>query len=306
MSKPVVSVLMSAYNTEQYVAEAVKSILKQTFTDFEFLIIDDGSTDSSLKILKRFAAQDPRIQLISRENRGIARTRNELLNQAQGEFIAVTDSDDITAPNRLALQVEFLRQHPEIVCVASSFDVVDEKNRYLSHCDVPLDDADIQQLLLKGISLLMHPVAMFRKSVLLEIGGYDEAMVASSDLDLWLRMGEVGKLANLPETLLRYRLNKRSISHRKQTNQRDHAQEACERAWKRRGIQGEFVGDHTDRLHQHEFLLKSGWLGFNTGRRGMAIDYGLQAISSQPRSLESWRLLVCALIKPLPQVQNHV
>src|SRR5689334_11381918 len=113
---PLVSVLMPAYNVEKFVAEAVESILQQTFEEFELNIIDDGSTDGTLSILERYAQRDRRIRLVSRPNQGVVRTRNELLDMSRGELIAKMDSDDISTPDRFQLQVQYLQDHPS--CVA--------------------------------------------------------------------------------------------------------------------------------------------------------------------------------------------
>lgn len=301
---PKISVLVPVYNCDRYLSAAIDSILNQTFIDFELLLMDDGSTDRSPEIMKAYAEKDRRIRVFSNPNQGIAKTLNALLREAKSDIVARMDGDDISFPDRFAKQFDFLQQHPEVVCIAASFDVIDEKSRLINHCEVPTSDREIQDLLLRGISLMIHPCAMYRKSVVVELGGYDETMVAASDLDLWLRLGEVGQLANLPETLIQYRLNKGSISHRKQEKQRNQAREACERAWQRRGITGTFVGDHTNRLHQHEFLLNCGWRGFNSGKRDMAIDYGVQVVTAHPFSVESWRLLLCALLKPLPKLEQ--
>lgn len=301
--QPLVSVLMAVYNNARYLPDAVESILNQTWSDFEFLIIDDGSTDDSWQLLQRYAAIDPRIQISRQENRGIPKTRNELLAKAQGEFMAIVDGDDITLPERLARQVEFLQQHPEVVCVGGAFDRIDEKGRLIDHYDPPQTDAEIQALLLSGTSILLHPCAMVRRSAMLQVGGYNETMVGSADLDLWLRLGEIGQLVNLPDTLLKYRLHWGSITYQRQNRQTLDAQNACARAWKRRGIQGQFTRPPNDPLADYQFLLYCGWMGFNRGQRQMAIDYGWQAVLKRPWTLDSWRLLICALVKPLPEVK---
>ncbi|NJR66729.1 MAG: glycosyltransferase [Leptolyngbyaceae cyanobacterium CRU_2_3] len=239
---PIVSVVMSVYNNARYLPAALDSILNQTFKDFRFLLVDDGSTDDSRSIVQTYAAKDTRIQLIERsnpqENWGLARSLNQLLSQATGEFIARMDADDISLPDRFARQVEFLRQHSEVVCVGSSLNWIDEKGRFVGHCTMPEHNEEIQTLLLGGVSMLHHPCTMFRRIPVIQLGGYNESMIASSDLDLWLRLGEVGKLANLPETLLLYRLHSQSITNAKQARQSYDAHEACKRAWQRRGIQG--------------------------------------------------------------------
>lgn len=297
---PTISVLMAVYNCARYLQPAIDSILNQTFTDFEFLIIDDGSTDTSMRILQSYAAQDNRIQLTVRQNRGIAKTSNELLALAHGNLLARMDGDDIALPDRFARQVEFLQHHPEVVCVGGAIDWIDEKGYRLGHSPMPSEDAELQRLMLGGISLLHHPTAMMRRSAVVQVGGYDETMIASSDLDLWLRLGEIGKLANLPDTVLLYRLHGESITQAKQDRQAKDALAACQRAWTRRGIQGQFIRQPADHLNQLDFWLKYGWQGFCNQQRDVAKRCGIRAVTTQPRSIEAWRLLACALIKPLP------
>jgi glycosyltransferase involved in cell wall biosynthesis len=297
---PLISVLMPVYNGARYLKPAIDSILAQSLGDFEFLILDDGSTDRSGQILRAYAAQDARIRVTSRENRGISKSLNQLIAQAQGELIARIDADDIALPDRFARQVSFLRQHPEVVCVGSALDWIDHRGRLVGHCPMPLANDEIQRLLLGGISMLHHPSTMLRRSALLQVGGYDETMRASADLDLWLRLGEIGQLANLPDTLLLYRLHAASITQAKQERQAQDALAACQRAWTRRGIQGEFVRPPADHLRQQRFWLRCGWDGFLAGQRDVARRCGWRAVTTQPLAWESWKLWACALLKPLP------
>ena len=305
--KPIVSVLMPVYNTERYVAQAVESILSQTFKDFEFIIIDDGSTDTSLKILKKYAAQDQRIRLISRENKGVVRTRNELLEQASGEFVAVMDADDVAFPERLALQVEFLRVNLDVVCVGGAHEVIDQNGRLLTRLPLPEHDQEIQELALAGHGSICNPCAMMRRTALLEISGYDETLLCAEDLDVWLRLGEVGKLANLKQTILKYRLLESSISQQHGVLQRQVAKEICQRAWLRRGIEGHFEAEELwrptqDAASQNHFMIQYGWWAFNSGERMTAILYAIKAITALPSAIEGWKLLTCAVFKPLPAI----
>lgn len=302
---PIVSVLMPVYNSEYYVAQAVESILAQSFTDFELLIIDDGSTDSSLRILEAYAVKDSRIRLTSRKNKGAPQTRNEMLSQAKGEFIAAMDADDIALPDRFTYQVEFLQSKPKVVCVGGAHDVIDQKGRLLTCLELPEQNDEIQRLALAGHGSIRHPCAMIRRTALVEIGGYDEALYWADDLDLWLRLGEVGTLANLKKIVLKYRLHMSSISEQKGTQQRSEAKAACERAWQRRGIAGHFEATEpwrpgSDRSSQHQFMLQYGWWAFNHRQRQTALIYSIQAITAQPLAIAGWNLLACAAIKRLP------
>ncbi|MCS6815163.1 MAG: glycosyltransferase family 2 protein [Cyanobacteria bacterium] len=300
---PLVSVLMSVYNSERYLAQAIESILHQSFTDFEFIIIDDGSTDRSLEILQAYAQRDPRIQLISRENRGLARTKNELVSLARGEFLAIMDSDDVAMPDRLAHQVAFLRANPDVVCVGGAYDFIDEAGRLLEHVSVPLTDADLQRFALQGKVLINHPSAMIRRQALEQVGGYDETMHTDGILDLWLRLGEVGKLANLAETVLHYRQHQHSVSEQKQWLQLEDKREACERAWRRRGITGTFAETTpwrpVDRPSRYHYYLKYGWSFLNRREWGAAIIYGFRAMRELPWKRGAWKLLTYGVIKYL-------
>jgi glycosyltransferase involved in cell wall biosynthesis len=297
-TSPKVSVLMPVYNNAAYLKEAIASILNQTFQDFELLIIDDGSTDNSLTILQEFAEQDPRISVRSQANQGVSPTRNELLRQAKGDYIAVMDGDDIALPERLAQQVAFLDSHPEILCVGGAYAMIDPEGQVLTHIYPPLQDADIQTQMLSGSTAIQHPCAMARRQAVLQAGGYDEALKASIDLDLWLRLGELGSLANLPDVVLHYRLHPNSISERSTARQSQYAKEACERAWQRRGIQGTYQAPNSWR---HQFIVQCGWRGFNQRQRTQALTYGFRAVRMLPMNSDGWRLFLCALLKPMPK-----
>lgn len=305
--QPLVSVLMPVYNAECYVAQAIESILSQTLQNFEFIILDDGSTDGSLKILKAYAAQDKRIQLISRENRGVICTRNELLEQAQGDLIAIMDADDIALPERLALQVEFLNANPQVVCVGGAHQLIDEKGRLLTWLHLPEQNEQIQQAALAGHGSICNPCAMIRRVSLVAIGGYDETLECAEDLDVWLKLGEIGELANLKDTILKYRLLKSSISQQHGVLQRQAAKEICERAWLRRGIEGYFEAEEPwrpteDAASQHRFMLQYGWWAFNSGQRWTASLYGVKAITALPFAVEGWKLLAYSAFKQSPTV----
>lgn len=309
---PTVSVLMPVYNAESYVAEAVESILAQTFTDFEFLITDDGSRDRSLKILQAYASRDARIRLISQENRGLIHTLNQMVGLARGEFLARMDADDISTPTRFAGQVAFLQQHPEVVCVGGAFEIIDPKGRTVSLATMPEEHNEIQARLLAGSTIINHPCAMIRKTALLKIGGYDASMVTVEDLDMLLRLGEVGMLANLKDVVLKYRFHRKSVSAENILYQREMAQEACKRAWQRRGVEGQFevpavwYRPTPDRAAQIDFLHKYGWWAFCQGYRGTAAACGLEAIALQPAAFENWKLLACALVKPSPRTSYFI
>lgn len=299
---PVVSVTMTVYNAEPYVGAAVESVLAQTFTDFEFIIIDDGSTDGSLCVLQRLARQDDRIRLLSRPNTGISRARNESLSHARGEFVAIMDADDIALPTRLATEVAYLQAHPSVVCVGAWYEVIDSAGRFLTRLELPTENANIQALLLRGHTAICQPSSMLRREAMVNTGGFDETLAPSEDLDLYLKLGEVGELANIPKTLLRYRVHGRSASASARARQFESSRVACERAWKRRGIEGRFEPAEPwrpdeSRESRYRWVLKCGWWAFTSGQHRTATIYGLKAIATLPYRSGGWRLLACSAVK---------
>ena len=305
---PIVSVLLPVYNGDRYLAAAIESILGQSFRDFELLIIDDGSTDRSRQRLERYAAQDDRIRLISRENRGLVYTLNEMLGLARGEFLARMDADDVSLGDRLALQVKFLQQHSDYVCVGGAYDLIDPKGRTVLHSVMPETNPAIQQALLSGQTIINHPCAMIRRSALQQIGGYNEAMRTVEDLDMLLRLGEIGLLANLPDTVLKYRFHRQSVSAKHSDFQQQMIRTACQQAWQRRGIVGQVKAERSwyrpgrDRISRQAFWQQYGWWAFNQGLRLTAVGSALRAIGLRPVATGGWKLLVCALVKPLRSV----
>lgn len=212
---PVVSVVMAVHNGEKYLAEAVESILHQTFADFEFLIIDDGSTDGSVAILSAYAARDARIRLVSQAHCGLTKSLNAGIELAQGEFIARFDADDVSLPDRFDRQVSALRSDPSLVVIGTKVELITDEGLYLGTRRNATEHNEIRKrLLLADGGALTHPAVMIRRSALEAIGGYDETFSVGQDLELFLRLSEIGKLGNLPDTLLLWRQHDTSVNRR--------------------------------------------------------------------------------------------
>ena len=296
---------MPVFNAGRYLAQAVRSVQLQTLSDFEFIIINDGSTDRSETILREFASEDSRIRLTSRPNTGYVVALNEGLALARGEFIARMDADDICLPHRFERQVRFLQAHPNVMVVGGRVEIIDEAGRLIIRPDVPLDNESLQQTLLQGKNLIGHPTVMVRRQTMLDLGGYDVDACPAEDLDMWLRVGEVGEVANVPDLILQYRQHAKSVSATKHETQVQKTKSACERAWKRRGIDGTLSPDVTarpgsDRESQFDFQVRWGWWAFNSGQRLTAAVYAWRAIRLTPWREPGWKLLACALLKSLP------
>ena len=199
---------MSVYNGSRYLQESVESILNQTFTDFEFIIIDDGSTDNTWEILTKYADQDQRIKLFkNEENIGLTKSLNKGLMLAQGEYVARQDADDISLPERFEKQVDFLHKQPKVILVSSNYEYIDSEGSLLGK-PKPAGGSDITAWYLLFYNRIgAHGLAMFRRDPVINIGGYSESYRYSQDYELWSRLTKVGALVILPDLLQLYRRN---------------------------------------------------------------------------------------------------
>lgn len=214
MSVPLVSVVMSVLNGEAFLAEAVESILDQTFRDFEFIIIDDGSTDTSASILDSFQRNDPRVQIYHQENRGLIESLNRGCRLARGKYIARMDADDIAIRNRLSLQIDFMKRHPDVGILGGAVEFIDKTGKITATSRNPIEDCEIRSALLRGCPF-WHPTVLMRKDVLIAVGGYRKVFVAAEDYDLWLRVANHCQMANLDAVVLKYRLHSNQSTIRK-------------------------------------------------------------------------------------------
>lgn len=209
MKEPEVTVLMSVYNGEKHLREAVESILNKTFSDFEFLIINDGSTDRTLDILESY--NDTRIIVINQKNIGLAKSLNKGIAMAKGEYIARLDSDDISMPHRLEKQLEFMNNHKEIHLLGASAEIIDEKGIHIDDCIFNVTSELLFYRLIYG-NYFIHSSAFFNKEYILGIGGYTEKILYVEDFDLWSRVSRSKNIIILPEKLVKLRKRPTSIS----------------------------------------------------------------------------------------------
>jgi hypothetical protein len=208
---PRISVILPVYNAEAFLAAAVGSILAQTFRDFELIAIDDGSTDRTATILDDLAQQDDRIVVIRQRNAGVVAALNRGLALARGEFVARMDADDMARPQRFARQMTFLDAYPDVAVVGSAVTLVDATGSVLGDVRYPESAQAVAEFLETG-SPLAHPAVMMRRAVIIAAGGYRAAFQYAEDYDLWLRLAEHHKLANLPDRLLLYRQHEAKLS----------------------------------------------------------------------------------------------
>jgi glycosyltransferase involved in cell wall biosynthesis len=206
------TVLMSVHNGLPFVTETVRSILTQTFRDFEFLIVDDASNDGTADYLRTLT--DPRVRVISSsENIGLTAALNVGLREARGEYIARQDADDLSHPRRLELQLTYLAAHPACTALGTQARLIDGRGRPLGKKNFPLQHRSVRFAHLFD-NAMAHSAVTFRKAAVEAIGGYDEAWSASQDYELWSRLSEAHELANLPERLVTLRVLDSSITRR--------------------------------------------------------------------------------------------
>lgn len=289
---------MPVYNAGDYLSASVESILNQTFDDFELIIINDGSTDSSEKNLHHFQSKDSRVRLISRENRGLIATLNEGLNYAQGQYIARMDADDIALPERFSKQVFFLNNHPDYVALGSKVLLIDPDNLPICPFSTQTDHDDIDQAHLAGKGgAICHPALMVRRYALEQVGGYRKTMKHAEDLDLFLRLAEIGKLANLPDILMHYRMHPQSIGHQKRTEQRKSADKAVQEACQRRGLTmpSQPKNQHEKQATVCDLYQKWAWWALKAGHIKTARKHAWLALKENPTSMPAWKVLACAI-----------
>jgi glycosyltransferase EpsE len=200
-----VSVLMACFNEEKHVARAIESILNQEFTDFEFVIVDDCSTDGTVSIIKEYAKQDKRIKLsINDKNRGLAYSLNRQLKHIASKYVARMDADDVSYPQRLREQIAYLEEHVEIDALGSNADVINENGDIVGELRM-LEHADDLFRQRYERSVFIHPSVCFRNSFFGEFGIYDESQIRAQDLDLWLRaLNNGARFSNLSSKLIGY------------------------------------------------------------------------------------------------------
>jgi glycosyltransferase involved in cell wall biosynthesis len=197
---------MAARNAERYLSETMDSLLAQSFAAWEFIAIDDGSTDGTHHILQQYAEREARVRIITQQGAGLAASLNNGIAAASGKYIARIDADDIAMPQRLEKQVEWLDAHPDVHVLGTAALYLADGQRTNIPITVPTEPGLVAHALQRG-NCLIHPAVMMRTEAVRMAGGYRACFIAAQDYDLWLRMAERGNLANLAEPLIYYRFH---------------------------------------------------------------------------------------------------
>lgn len=210
---PEISVLMPCYNGRRWLKAAIEGILVQTFKDFEFIIVDDGSKDNSLEIIKDYAARDSRIIVASKRNTGLADSLNFGLSLAKGVWIARMDCDDLCSPIRLQKQLDFVRARPSIILLGSGCTEINENGKVLKEYHYPPEHSALVDSMKRLKGFFPHSSAFYLADAAKKAGGYNPRFARAEDRHLWLELSRKGEIACLAETLIRVRIHPGQISH---------------------------------------------------------------------------------------------
>lgn len=210
---PEITVLLSCYNGDRWLAEAIDSVLNQTFEGFEFIIVDDGSTDSSLNIINHYAVLDSRIVVIAKNNTGLADSLNVGIKRACGKWIARLDADDVCLPTRLERQLAMAKMQPDVIYIGTGLFHIDEAGNVSKSFSYPRKHAMLVKSLTHMGMFPAHSSAFYRTDIVLAIGGYRPRIKRSQDRDLWLRLAHIGAMTSIAEPLIKLRLHSGQVSH---------------------------------------------------------------------------------------------
>ncbi len=300
---PAVTVVMGVYNAENYVDQAIESVLNQTYGDFELLLLNDGSTDNSLERLEHYAKLDSRCKVYSGENQGMVAMANKGVSLAKSDIIFRMDNDDICRPERLEKQVHYLSEHPECVAVGSKVLLIDPDGLPIMEMGGKTQHDEIdEENLSGGGSYLCHPAVAFRKEAILKVGGYRQEFHYAEDLDIFLRLAEVGKLASIPEVLLEYRQHVGSAGYAGAQKQINACRLAVLETKKRRGIDSHpSIAGINNAFPPTKSLsdvhLKWAWWAFMANNRHTAKKYAFKVLFKNPFKLELMKLFYCLFFK---------
>jgi NAD(P)-dependent dehydrogenase (short-subunit alcohol dehydrogenase family) len=300
MVAPRVSVVLPVWNGERFLVRAIESVLSQTFTSLELLVIDDGSTDETAAIARGFAARDARVVVVTREHGGVAQALNAGIAAARGQYIARMDADDVSFPSRLQRQIEFLDARPDCVAVGTAVEIIDEIGEHVGTKTFAETHDEIESELIGGTSAIAHPTVLARRDALVAVGGYELDRYPSEDYDLWIRLVEKGQLANLREPLLAYRRHRGAIGVRHHDWQMSMGAMINSRARASRGLRPLAVRPPSTRTnHVARYHLDCARIALFGGPRAAAIRHARASILFEPLWLEAYAALVaCAVPKP--------
>jgi glycosyltransferase involved in cell wall biosynthesis len=299
IENPKASVLLPVYNAERYLAQALESVLAQTFTDFELLVLNDGSSDGSAAIIDRLVREDDRCRVLAWPNRGLVASLNAGLAAARGEIILRMDSDDVCRPERFERQIDYLDANTDCVAIGAKVMLIDPEGLPIMAMGLLQRHAQIDRGNLAGNgSMICHPAVAIRASALRRVEGYRAEYEYAEDLDLFLRLAEIGQLANLDEILLDYRQHPASIGYEKRAAQVRSINAAIDDAKRRRAICADFDAPEKracSAQSRSEVHRMWSWWALGAGNVETARKHARIAVSCDALDWQNWKLLLCAV-----------
>jgi glycosyltransferase involved in cell wall biosynthesis len=297
-------------NAEKYIEETIQSLLQQTYSNIELIIINDGSTDKSEELVKSFS--DQRIRIFQGQERGISAALNLGLKSALGDYVCRCDSDDIFPLDRLTAQLDWLSSNPNYIAVSGKFTSMDEKSRIVAEFNTGESFSDITSELLSGITRTHLCTFLINKNVLDGLAGFREFFVTAEDIDMQLLLAEKGLIGYLPENMYFYRIHDNSITHEQSSSKRIFYENSAREFLKQRLERGQddvqkenppippnIKDAATDSgLQIMGYLMGESWRLHNEKNKYAAFKISLRACRLKPLNVKVWKNILMILIKP--------
>ena len=310
-NSPIISVIMPMYNAEKYIAQAINSILGQSFREIELIIIDDKSTDQSRSIVESFLSKDSRIILLTGSAQGAAAAANKGMKIARGKYISFCDADDLFSDNSIESQVNYIESHPEAGATCAKFAMMDSLGGNIVEMVNENEPSDITEELLSGVTRTHACTFMVRKEIIEMLGGYREFFVSGYDIDFQLRLAEACKVVYLPIVTYLYRLHDTSIVHTQSSSKREFFEKTARLFRRQRAENGKDdlqlghppqLPDDTTlpldaKTQLQGILIGNAWRLHKEGQKLNAIKMGFRACRIRPEDLMSWKSFLMLIIK---------
>ena len=289
--------MLPVRNGALYLAEAIASILAQTLTSLELIVVDDGSTDRSAAIAQEAADRDRRVVVVRGDQRGLAPALNTGIAAARARYVARMDADDIASSSRLETQLRYLDAHEDCVALGCAIEIVDESAAHIGWRTFATSHDRIIAALLVGASGMAHPTVVMRRDALLEVGGYDADRFPTEDLDLWIKLSQIGRLANLEEVLFKYRRHEATVSVRHRSEQLALSADIVGGARARRGLPPlRMMRPSAGRSRSARYHFECARTALISGARPTALRHTLRTITQAPFWIPAYVNLIACMV----------